>query len=408
MPAEKTPIRNNPALLQRLMSDLYKAPHTFRPTNYWQFYERDIVEYLEKNGLEHFRSYGTHRLASFGAGTYRTAPFSQSYTQALRYNGFFKSTLLAVLYRCYTTILQWLGALHPACRLFNTKSFIENERIYLSDYTDLKNAQYRYSELLDKTAGLHLLHRLEDSGIGSPHDLFTIHGNAYTLPFLLYFDRMAYVASQIDLFQINTILEIGSGYGGSTEVYLKAFPHIRYFNFDIPPQIYVAQQYLEAVFPGRVYGYEQYCQNVPMDQDKYRIFCLPAWTLESIGDFHFDLLINTASFQEMEPDIVKNYYELIKNNIDYAYLFELTYGTYKKTSPNGGGAVNPLTLDDYFSVFSDFDTVSCDNFSRIHHPYTHLLLKNKQLKTIAKQQEPIHFVSNRINRLSDSTPKRFY
>ncbi|MFT4039950.1 MAG: putative sugar O-methyltransferase, partial [Thermomicrobiales bacterium] len=46
-----------------------------------------------------------------------------------------------------------------------------------------------------------------------------------------------------------TIAELGAGYGRNAYVLLNQFPHCRYIVIDIPPALYVAQRYLQAVFP---------------------------------------------------------------------------------------------------------------------------------------------------------------
>lgn len=313
-------IHNNLDLLDRMMKDAASAPYFYRPTNYWKFYEPQTLNYLKTKGLDNFRSYKTGTLASFGAGTSGKIPRASS-------------------------------------------------------ISELQNLQYRYSMEMDKQGGLHILDSIEDSTLGNPYDYFRINEKSYTLSFLRYFDQMAYVKMHIDSGNLKSVMEIGSGYGGSAEVYVKTFPNIAYFNFDIPPQLYVAQQYLSSVFPKEVYTYEHFLSNEKMEPEKYRIFCLPAWALESISDINFDLLINSASFQEMEPDIVKNYYNVTGKMVNYIYLFELTYGTYKKTSERSGGCIEPLKIDDYIPIFKEFEVINRKNHYRMQNPCTHLILK---------------------------------
>ena len=230
---------------------------------------------------------------------------------------------------------------------------------------------------MDKVSGLNILDSIEDSGVANPYDFFDINKKGYTLSFLKYFDQMAYMKTHIDLGSLKSVVELGSGYGGCAEVFMKSFPHLSYFNFDIPPQLYVAQQYLSAVFPGQVYTYENFLSKERIES-KYKIFCLPTWTMESMPVTGFDLFINSASFQEMEPCVVKNYYTLIRDKAKYAYLFELTYGTYRKTSDISGGSIEPLKLDDYISIFKDFEVINMDTCYRVINPYTHMILKRNK------------------------------
>jgi putative sugar O-methyltransferase len=365
-------MRDNIDLLDRMMKDMVSAPAFYRPTNYWQTYEPVTIKYLKDEGLENFRSYDTCRLASFGAGTYRSEPLRQRYKNLIDYKGFGKSSVLSTIFEIYTRIFDRLGKRFD---LFNIKKFFTYENYYLQEFEEFKNLQYRHSKFLDTISGLNILDSIKDSGFGHPYDLFQINGKLYTLAFLRYFDQMAYMKMHIDVSSLKSIIEIGSGYGGFIEVFVKSFPHITYFNFDIAPQLYVAQQYLSAVFPGQVYTYENFLSNEKIEFGKYRIFCLPTWALETIPQTDFDLFINSASFQEMEPKVVKNYYSLIKDKVKYAYLFELANGSYKKTSDISGGCVEPLKLKDYISIFEDFKLINMDDFHRTAFSYVHLILK---------------------------------
>jgi len=355
-------IRDDINSLNKMAEDMRSARPLYKPTNYWQFYEPDILNYLKSKGLKNFRSFDTGRIASLGAGTYKSAPLSHR----------FKKLADSAIFKIYGKIF---GALGGMLDLVNVKKFIDVEKHYLQDFRGFQASEYRYSKLADKLSGLNILDSIEDSGVANPYDLFEINGRKYTLSFLKYFTQMTHVMRHVGAGNVKTVMEIGSGYGGSCEVYVKAFPNITYFNFDIAPAIYIAQQYLQAVFPGRVYTYENFLAKEKIDPEKYRVFCLPSWVLESLSGVDFDLFINAASFQEMEPDVVKNYYEMIKNRIDYAYLFELTGGTYKKTSMRSGGVVEPLKMDDYIRIFKDFKVLARDEYFRIGNSYTQLILK---------------------------------
>ena len=41
---------------------------------------------------------------------------------------------------------------------------------------------------------------------------------------------------------------------------------------------------------------------------------------------NFDLVINTGSFQEMMPEIVKGYIDMIQNQLHVSYLYSCNYG----------------------------------------------------------------------------------
>ncbi len=365
-------IRDDFDLLNRMIKDMREAPLFYRPTNYWQNYELRTIKYLKDNGLKNFRSYGTDTLSTFSAGTSRSMPLDQRYKNLIDFKGIRKSSIRATIFKFYGKAFDRLGKKFD---IINLTKYFDNERNNLATFKDFKSWQYRYAKTMETVSGLNVLDSIEDSSIGNPYDLFQINGKRYTKTFLRYFEQMVYVNNRINLRNGNSVMEIGTGYGGNAEVYAKSFPHITYFNFDIPLQLYVSQQYLSTVFPGKVYTYENFLANEKVTLGKYQIFLLPTWALESISGINFELFINSASFQEMEPDIVKNYYELIKDKVNHAYLFQLRYGTYKKTSEHPGGCVEPLKADDFPSIFKDFKILSKDDFYMVENPYVHLILK---------------------------------
>jgi len=48
--------------------------------------------------------------------------------------------------------------------------------------------------------------------------------------------------------EINSILELGAGYGRTAYVFLKMIPNVKYIIVDIPPALYLAEKYLSNQF----------------------------------------------------------------------------------------------------------------------------------------------------------------
>ena len=76
-------------------------------------------------------------------------------------------------------------------------------------------------------------------------------------------------------------------------------------NLDIPPLLTVASWYLRHPVPGTV-------DRVRPDDPRRRSdrsrgsACLPNWRIDDVAG-PFDVFVNSYSFQEMEPDVVKHY-----------------------------------------------------------------------------------------------------
>jgi hypothetical protein len=78
---------------------------------------------------------------------------------------------------------------------------------------------------------------------------------------------------------------------------------------DIPPVIYIATQYLRALYGDQVCSYRETrgMQTIdPYQIDGRKFFCLPPWQLEKLN-VRIDLFHNASSFSEMSPAIVDRY-----------------------------------------------------------------------------------------------------
>lgn len=111
-----------------------------------------------------------------------------------------------------------------------------------------------------------------------------------------------------------TVCELGAGYGRNAQVFLDAFPRCRYVVIDIPPALYVSQEYLRRALPGRTLA----CFRADHDPASLRlalsqsdvVFLLPHQA-ELMADESVDLFINISSLHEMTPPQVEVYFSII-------------------------------------------------------------------------------------------------
>jgi putative sugar O-methyltransferase len=169
---------------------------------------------------------------------------------------------------------------------------------------------------------------------------------------------LADFAKNVSLNKIDTILELGAGLGRNIEVLAHLLPNATLFVVDIPPQLYVTNQYLSKVFGDRVIPYRKAIalkpktgQGLPVEV-KGKIVILPSWQMPAWSDIKINLFWNSASFQEMEPDVVTNYLGLVKKmSPEWIYINALPGGNYRGTwSPGKGGTKLPVTDDIYRSA----------------------------------------------------------
>jgi putative sugar O-methyltransferase len=329
-------------LLATLARDMTRASELYKPTNYWSVYRKRLEPAIAKHGISRFRSLHEPLFMSFGVTHVpdvlvpEFAPMAYSHLRGLK-RGVFEALRRSGL-------LRQLVSNHVDSHAYTLRA-LYNACFYLA-------AEEGREELM----------RVSDSCEGMPRDAFEPVGQTgarYTLSFLRYFLDYRWLASRVDFSNIQTILELGSGYGGQAEVILKLHPHIRYVICDIPPQIYVAEQYLKAVFPGQVTGYRETAGCDTVDPaGTGRITVLASWQLERLRT-KVDMFWNSASFQEMEPEIVRKYARIVQRTVsEYVFLKEYPGGQTVAARPGQIGVLRKTTIDDYVQAFDDSRSAS--------------------------------------------------
>ncbi len=116
-------------------------------------------------------------------------------------------------------------------------------------------------------------------------------------------------------FRLNRVCELGAGYGRTAHVLLTLRPGIRYTIIDIPPALYVSQQYLSKVYPNRnVFTwrpFKSYSEIKEEFESADLVFLLPS-QIEMLPDEIFDLFINISSLHEMRIEQIRYYFSQIR------------------------------------------------------------------------------------------------
>lgn len=108
------------------------------------------------------------------------------------------------------------------------------------------------------------------------------------------------------------IAELGAGYGRLAYVFLKALPGATYTIIDIPPALYVAQEYLSRVFPDTpVFRFRPFdsFEDVREEYERSRIRFLLANQIELLPPRQFDLIANISSLNEMTRPQIVHYFQ---------------------------------------------------------------------------------------------------
>ena len=194
---------------------------------------------------------------------------------------------------------------------------------------------------------------LPASRVGNPEG-FLYNDVFYTVSWLYYYLRYNYVTRFFSP-ENKTIVEIGSGSGKQAHLLKLAHPSATIILFDIPPQLYVANQYLKAVLPGSTVAFED-TRNVRSlnDLPKGKIYLFGNWEIPLLIDFKFDLLWNAASFQEMEPEVVEFYLQNCRGASN-VYLMQAMAGQTLAPQAGMGGVLRATTIDTYRAALERFE-----------------------------------------------------
>lgn len=318
-------IRDNLPLLAEMMDARFKCDPLYQPTLYWTVGEKAFVKELQRDGLKDFRRRKGSTLSSFGAvdlaikGSIRFAPPVQ-FRGLWRINrGLLRLTQL--LEKCYFT--------------FNPNIVHDPAEITRYFYRIVKD-KYENRGLDIKKCPANLW--------GNPEDLIEIEGAFWSFAHLQYCSMFIDAARHMAFGPDMVFCELGGGLGRNIEVFARLFPEATFFLFDIPPQLYVAHQYLAEVFGERMIKYGEGVLLKPArnktipDCIKGRIVLLPSWLMPIWSDVNMDIFWNSASFQEMEPHVVVNYLRLVKMmNPRWIYINALPAGKAGTKMPISAG-----------------------------------------------------------------------
>ncbi len=223
---------------------------------------------------------------------------------------------------------------------------------------DILESTYWMAAAIGNASGAEPLERLDTSLIGNPEAVFVKQGRHYTPAAFDYYLRYAYCCRYTSFAEGILIAELGSGSGKQVEVIKKLHPTTRFLLFDIPPQLYVCEQYLKAVFPGQLVSYRQ-TRDWPKlaDPKPGQIFIMPNWKFPYLAALGCDLFWNASSFQEMEPDVVANYLNYASAGATTVYLQQKMDGKEVALRPGMHGVRKQTALRDYEAGLEEFQCV---------------------------------------------------
>lgn len=326
-------IENDPEVLDEMMADLSNYDGPLGPGPYWADNQRATLDWLRTNDLNKFRKFelSGKALSNFGGGSWW--PFMSDVRKQ-------QSDLAhSFLHRLFQKLHFNSGAKFYGRQIKRMANEMRLQSAYLVLLEALCQARDKDGEL-DK---------IEAALVGTPSDALDMGGRKYTPNFLSFFLRYLNMKEYINFNDVDSYVDIGPGVGSFAEVIAKIKPNLKLYLVDIPPQLYVLQQVLLAIFGDEVATYRRIKADPSiLHSNEHRIFILAPWQialidLESVG------LAHNSGFGEMRKDTVEGYLAYFtKWRTKYIYICAMDI---KKT---------PLSIktDDYADLLPDHELIA--------------------------------------------------
>jgi putative sugar O-methyltransferase len=272
------------AEVEALMGELERSAPPFQPTSFWAPAVRQLIDELTYKGLSRFKSWSS-------AQQFFYPRYGQGFTTALleQVGEFAAETNPESETPWVTSRLS--GGLDAHRDLDIALGMIDRSVI---DFDFLSNGE---------------------SEVGIPPQRFRLagpDGPAYGRPYLNYAKILAAYSRVADSAP-RRVLELGGGFGVLGELLHQFSPDTVYVDVDIPPLTSIAGWYLRTVIDGKPTFGPIDALPGPDDPAWVAGFAasLPSWRLPECRAGSWDLFVNAFSFQEMEPDTVAAYADLV-------------------------------------------------------------------------------------------------
>jgi len=316
--------------LENAYSELNKQNILYKPTSFWAAASEKIAAQIQDKGVEGFRRLPL--CLSYFVPTYGPPTMGISLEQA-------------------KWIQEEFSQEHPCSHKAQLalKAYLTGNLSALADYRVLAASlpQPDFFGLAD----------FSESTFGDPIEQFVIDDKRHSRSSLNYLLGLSLLSRHADVSQINTVLEIGGGFGTLGEILGKSKnKKFKYIDVDIPPTSFVADFYLTSNF-----GRERVCSWIELEQKPqidvselpdHSVLC--SWQIEKLFG-KVDLLVNYISFQEMEPEVVRNYFNQMRRlKPEWILLRNMREGKQKKSDARNG-VYEPILSEDYIQMLGDFN-----------------------------------------------------
>ena len=309
-------------------SEMSGKKEIYRSSKFWEEACKNITENIIKNGLKNFRKdiLNLH----FFVPTYGSPGNS------------FREDEIA-------EILKSLEKTNKKNKL-TLEGFFKGELSALSDFRVFKSNQHE-NDLIN-------LLSFSEGNFGNPKEQFIIEDGTYSRSSLNYLLGLSFLKKSLPKFNPKIVLEIGGGFGTLGEI-LGKIPNqkFKYIDLDLPPIFIIASEYIKNTLGTNKNNHFLYDLNDSKDvyliKDLPEFSFFPSWEIEKLRG-KIDLFVNFISFQEMEPEIVKNYLFHVNRLDSKVILLRNMREGKQKASTNKHGVKEPVFSEDYLKFLPNY------------------------------------------------------
>ncbi len=288
--------------LGKMMEDLKKSSLLYRPSNFWISLNKKHIEKISDSGLDNFKRSVNLRYFSWG--------------------------ILGIL--AHGMYPVWYAILKSNWKPFFSGSF-ENSNNNLGIGVKRLNflTAYIYKtyvcclfDYVKTTDEFNVLDKLNEPRIGNPF-VINYKGKNISQDLCNSVHEFNSVMNSLDRNKINSVAELGGGYGRTAYVFLKMLPKISYTVIDIPPALYIAQWYLSKVFSNeKIFTYRKFnsFKSIKKQFESSKIRFLMADQIRLLPKKYVNLVLNISSLHEMRRNQIKNYLNEI-NRVSKGYFY---------------------------------------------------------------------------------------
>ncbi len=212
-------------ILKSMFDCFSKGDQVYLPSKFWEFHNDRNIRQLEAEGIDNIKQTVATNYFTWLVG------ISDKQFRYLLGN---------------TQILSWPSILFGRPAYASSANISLKQRIQLAIFTRML---WRAVERIDVEG---LLNLISEPRQGNPFEIYLdgklISQDLANSALEYYSIRENFNASKTEKI---TFCELGAGYGRNAHVFLTTFPKGKYIVIDIPPALYVAQEYLSSVFPDK-------------------------------------------------------------------------------------------------------------------------------------------------------------